>query len=474
MMVMLAMTIVQRGFGFFRGIWFCRLMDESQVGIWSMAFGFITMVTPIMLLGMPGALPRYVEHFRRRGHLTSLVRRVFLATVICTAVFVSAILIAPEWFGWLVFLEPQNTSLIYAVGFAVVAIIMFFFVNELVSSLRQVRAVSLMQFVQSVVFTVIGVAWLSFGGGLTGLVVAFAIATLCAALPGIWLLRRGWSSLQRSTEAFDAAAMWRRLLPYAAALWMMNLLANVFELSDRYMILHLSPGGEIAGQAAVGQYHSGRIIPMLLISLASMVSGVLMPYLTAEWEAGKREDVQRRLRGVLMGIVVAFTGGAAFALMIAPWLFSTLLQDRYSSGLALMPMAFVFCIWASLVTIAQNYLWVVEKGKLVGVALAIGLVANLSLNAILLPAFGLTGAVVATLLAHGIVMLGIWVAMWKTGYPVDWTMVHLSLLPATLLSNPWIALACVTFTLIVSPDAKGWLAVIAKRMPRYRLAWPIH
>ena len=32
-------------------------------------------------------------------------------------------------------------------------------------------------------------------------------------------------------------------------------------------------------------------IPMLLVSLAGMISGVLMPYLSADWESGRRVAV---------------------------------------------------------------------------------------------------------------------------------------------------------------------------------------
>ncbi|MGB7324686.1 MAG: oligosaccharide flippase family protein, partial [Rubripirellula sp.] len=114
MAVMLAMTIIQRGLGFFRGIWFCRLLDDAVVGQWSMAYDFITMITPVMLLGIPGTLPRYVEHYRVRGHLTPLVRRMLWVTIGLGAIFFVAIMLFPDFFGWLVFLQPQSMSLVYS------------------------------------------------------------------------------------------------------------------------------------------------------------------------------------------------------------------------------------------------------------------------------------------------------------------------------------------------------------------------
>ena len=476
MLVMLAMTIVQRGVGFFRGIWFCRLLDDATVGQWSMAFGFITLITPVMLLGLPGSLPRYVEHFRLRGHLSPFVRRLVLATSICGVLSFLAILAVPDWFGWLIFLEPQNTSLITSVGVAVLAIIAFNFVNDLNSSLRQVRIVSLMQFMQGVGFTVIGVAWLSSGGGLSGLILCFAGATIAAILPGAWSLRSGWDGLPSSDEPFDARGMWRRLLPYAAALWAMNVLGNVFELSDRYMILHFSGVGEAAlrgeavGQAAVGQYHSGRIVPALFLSLATLISGVLLPYLSADWEAGRPDAVRGRLRRVLLALSATFTGGAAVALLLAPWLFETLLQGRYSSGLALMPMAFVFCTWSAVATVGQDYLWVCEKGKLVALVLATGLLMNILLNAWLLPLWGLHGAVTATLCAYGIVMVGIWIAMVRCGFGIEPTAAYVALLPATLLAGPWVAILCVLLTLVLSRQVKEWIAEAATAWISHRRA----
>ena len=77
----------------------------------------------------------------------------------------------------------------------------------------------------------------------------------------------------------------------------------------------------------------------------------------------------------------------------------------------MMPMVFVFCIWAAVSAIAEIYLWIREKGKLVAIPIAAGLVTNLALNAILLPIWGLQGAVVATLCSHGVVMMGVWWAM---------------------------------------------------------------
>ena len=470
MLVMLAMTVIQRAVGFFRGIWICRLLDDTDVGQWAMAIGFIMLMTPVMMFGIPGSLPRYVERYRMQGHLRSFVRRMGMVTALCTTVFLLCAWALPEWLGWFIFLEPQNEALVYGVGIAVVSISSFYFVNELVASLRQVRIVSLMQFVQSLVFTTLAVGSLYAGYGLIGVVLSYAGATAIAILPGLFVLIRGWGGLPLSEDALSAPSMWRNILPYAGALWAMNLLGNVFELSDRYMILHLSPGGELAGQASVGQYHSGRMLPVLLMSLATLIGGVLMPYLSADWENGRKAAVRDRMRRILLAVSACFTCGAAVALLVAPWMFSALLENRYSDGLAMMPIVFVFCIWASLVTLGENYLLVAERGKLVAVCLGFGLLANIGLNAALLPIWGLHGAVIATLCAHGTVMLTLWLAMSRTSFAWDRTVLYVTLLPATLLMGPWVALASVIATCATSEHARAWIGEAARALKDRRTA----
>jgi len=470
MMAMLAMTIIQRAVGFFRGVWICRLLDDTEVGQWAMAIGFIMLMTPVMMFGIPGSLPRYVERYRRSGHAKSFLRRLALVTIGCTTAFLLVAWAFPHWLGWLIFLEPQNTGLVYSVAIAVVSISSFYFINELVSALRQVRMVSLMQFVQSLGFTLLAVIALDAGYGMVGVILSYALATAVAILPGLWLLMRGWHGLPVADDPFCAPSMWRHILPYAGALWAMNLLGNVFELSDRYMILHLSPGGEGVGQASVGQYHSSRMLPVLLMSLATLVGGVLMPYLSADWESGRKQAVRERMRRLLVAMSALFTCGGAASLLIGPWLFHTLLEGRYNDGLTLMPIVFVFCIWASLVTLGENYLLVAERGRWVAYCLAGGLLVNLGLNAIFVPRWGLQGAVVATLCAHGSVMLGLWFTMAKAKIGWDHTIIYVTLLPATLLMGPGVALVSVMMVALASEPIRDSimesLSLVQKRLGR--------
>jgi PST family polysaccharide transporter len=457
---MIGLTLIQRGLGFFRGIWFCRVLDDSNVGQWAMAFGFLVFIAPVMMLGLSGAMPRFVERYRQAGQLSAFIRQIVFGISIGCGGVLLAMFVAPAAFGWLVFRAPLDNLLIASLAFAMLTLFCFNFVLDLVSSLRQVRINSVMQFIQGVGFTIAAIVALAFGGGVASLLVCFGVATTVGMLPGLWILRRGWSGLPVGNTAMDRKAMWKSLVPYAIALWTINLLTNLFELADRYMILHYTSGGETIAQAAVGQYHSSRILPTLIANIAVMYAGILMPYLAADWESGRRRESVMALRRTLLLGSIAFSAGSAITLMFAPWIYGTLLEGRYGEGLRLMPHAFVICIWTALISLGQLHVWLNERGKWVGWVLAIGIVVNLLLNVLWLPLFGLTGAVWATLVSTGVVMVGVAEVMRRQEFPIDWPLVAAGTLPLVLFLEPWSGLVASLLVLGLLSEVRTTLAQV--------------
>ena len=454
MVFMLAVTVLSRGIGFVRSLWFCRLMDDADVGRWAMAFGFVSLITPVMLLGIPGCMPRFVEHFRRRGQLTAFLARIAAATAGCTALYLIAMAIKPGWFGWLVFLQPENAALIQATGAAVAGMVFYNFASDLAGSLRQMRLVSTVQAIQGVGFTALSIAWLLNGGGLIGIVFMFAASCLVAGtigFGGLLRLRRNTDSPTEAAQPWTGIGLPARVVTYAAALWVMNLIANAFELSDRYMILHLiGDAASEAGRQAVGQYHAGRIFPTAILSVGLMIAGATMPYLTADHEAGRPERARRRLTDWLVGMSLIFTAGGAVVLWAAPYVFEHWLTGRYAAGQAVMPMAMCFSVWAALVAVGESHLWVIEKGWAIGVVTGIGLVVNLALNAMLIPMLGLDGAVWATWTGHAVVLIGAGIALHRHGLTIDRPLLVAGALPLTLLIPPPIALCLVTAAMVTT------------------------
>ena len=453
----LVLTVIQRLVGFGRNILFCRLMTDEQLGQWSLIYSFVLTIAPLAVLGLPGCFGRFVQHFQNRNQLGVFLRRINWICGISTSLMALVLLAFPRALSWVMFREEGQTEIIYAFAFTLVAIALINYVTSLLEALRQVRIVTLLRFMSSILFTVIATALLlTMGNGTVALTIGLGLGAAVAILPAVWFLWKNRTTILGDGEPLSHKAMWLRIGPYAGWMWICNLLHNAFEVVDRYMLVHWSPVSAKTAQSFVGQYHSGRVIPIVLVGVATMLAGVLMPYMTAHWERNEKAKAQNQLNWSIKLIAIGFTFIGSCVLLFAPLLFETILQGRYNDGLAVLPLTIIYCTWFSLFIVGQDYLWVAEKGKLGVLAISFGLAANIALNATLIPPFGLWGAVWATAIANGSTLICVFALNWWIGakpHSGCWISAVVPLM--LLLPSQW-CLLLLAFTIVLC----GWTNAI--------------
>ena len=330
------------------------------------------------------------------------------------------------------------------------ATIVFNAVNELFNGLRMFRVLSLLQFAQSMLFAGLAVALtFSWQTRADSVIVAWGLTcALCSALPLYWLVRM-WHALPCTTSAPPHAAFWGRVLPFVSAVWVSNLLGNLFMMADRYMILHhsgMSPG---EAAAAVGQYHSARMVPLLVIQLSSVVGAMFVPYFSCDWEAGRARrappvepvpDVDR----------VGAPGHGHRGPCGSPVLFVGVFKGKFPDGQAILPWMLLSAVWFSMFAVAKSYLWCDERVSLVSLALLVGLGVNVGVNWLLLPLWGIRGAAMAAMLANLVLLLTGYGLIARRGMRVTFGTLLVSAAPAALCLGPWISLAVFTFLIVLS------------------------
>lgn len=475
----LALTVIQRAVGFGRGIVFCRLMTDQQLGQWSMVWSYLMVLAPLSVLGLPGCFGKFTEHFRRRGQFKTFIVRISLISTLTTVAVSGIILTFPEIVAQILFRDASQVVLVRWLAFALIIVTASNFLCSLMESLRQIRAVTLMRFLTGIMFATIGTGFLlGWNGDASAATIGFAISCLIGLLPAIWVLWR-YQSDDVNVESIPLthSAMWTRIGPYAVWLWASNLLNNLFEVSDRFMLLQWSNTTPEQAQAIVGQYHSGRVVPLLLVSISGVLAGVLLPYMSQAWESKNRKSAIKQSNVTVKVVAISFTLCGTMALLFAPFLFNVILQGRYDSGLSVLPVTLVYCIWFSLMSVGQNYLWVAEKGKWAVLAIGLGLLINLSLNFALIPEMGLTGAVIATAIGNLAIVLMIFGINHHIGCKTDlgiWLsalvpIVLLAPTPIAIIAATGIAVLCWTTTIFFSTEEKSTVIKFAREKIASRL-----
>jgi polysaccharide transporter, PST family len=487
--ILLTLTAVQRLVGFVRAVLFCRWLDAEQLGQWDMVFSFLLLAAPLSVLAIPGTFGRYLEHYRQRGQLRTFLRR---ASLVCGGLALMAslaIVLARDWFSDLIFGSEDQAAMVVLAAGCLTTTILYNFLVELFTALRNIRLVSVMQLVNGVAFAILGVGLLlTWQCTAKSVLLAYGGSCLIAAmLAGAVILRslrgsrvgqsqrgptegakeHGGTALRLShTTLSSRCNVWPKIAPFAAWVLLANVLTNLFEVIDRYMIVHFSGAPASAALDVVGNYHSSRVVPMLLVSIAAMLSTMITPHLSHDWEAGRRQQVVARLRLFLKLFGFGLYAGGVAVLICAPLLFGFVLHGKFPEGEAVLPWTLVYCTWFGMVMVVQNYLLCAEKAGLSSVALGCGLALNVPLNLVLLPRMGLEGAVLSTAAAHALSLGLICLFNRRLGFHLDDGAKLVLVLPMLLCLGPWVAVFALVAVVVdaiwcdrlLSPDEKRQLA----------------
>jgi O-antigen/teichoic acid export membrane protein len=441
-LLLLALTVVQRLIGFLRAILFCRLLSAEQLGEWDISFSFLMLAAPLSVLALSGSFGRYVEYYRQQGHFQALVRRTALLVGYLAVVAWSVILIGRQPFSELIYGTPTNVHNVVLLAGSLVAVIGFHYMVDLFTGLRNARVLSGLQLLNGLAFAGFSVTMLAAGSRTAGsMVIAYGAACLVSVLVALGPLRSAWHACPDRQEPLAQGALWSKLIPFAAWMWVGSFLSNLFDAADRYMIIHCPAFSADEALTQVGNYHSSRVVPLLLVSIASLVSTIVTPHLSHLWEQGQRSEVAAQLRLLLKLMAFGLTAGGTAVLIAAPLIFGLAFQNKFALGQAVLPWTLTYCTWFGLQGVAQNWLWCNEKTRLGSVAMLAGLATNVGLNLLLLPTLGLHGAVLATAVGNVVVLGGVCLCNRWLGLHLDRGTSVALLLPLAMAGGPWVATA---------------------------------
>ena len=399
----MGITVAQRAVGFIRTAIFCRLLAAQELGQWSLVFSFVMFSAPMTMMGITGSFGRYVEHYLQRGLIKRFLFRTGAAVVGLTLLTIASVWFHRGWVSWGLFGSTEQTSLLIPACVTLVTTIAFNYFLEVVIALRQIKVGSMMSLISSWSFAVLGIGFLYCTQlGSYGVILAFAISNLLAAFYALRKMTRLWPKLPDSNEPFSHFGLWKKLAPFAIGLWIVNIFLNTFDLADRYMIIHFSGSSPGVAQGLVGQYFSSLAVPLLMVGVSVALAHMVMPYLSKDWEAGRFQAVYDRVNMSIKMIGLMLCVVSVSILIMGPFIFSQIFGGKYAAGFAILPWTITFCYWKAISTAVYNYLFCTERTQLMCVSLGIGLLANIALNALLLPILGLAGAAIATSLGCGI------------------------------------------------------------------------
>lgn len=179
-------------------------------------------------------------------------------------------------------------------------------------------------------------------------------------------------------------------------------LAIPYYISSIYTVVNKTMIGMICDNyAEIGYYEQSQKIITFSLAIVTALGAVFMPRIAKEVEDGKKENVNYFLTKAIDSIclisVPLFAGLLLVGDMMVPWFFG----DGYEKVGTLIMMFSPLALFLGLTSFLGNqYLVSAKKEKLLTITIAIGVVVNVTLNALLLPALASKGAAIATVISE--------------------------------------------------------------------------
>ncbi|MBX3414276.1 MAG: lipopolysaccharide biosynthesis protein [Pirellulales bacterium] len=445
------LTVVARFAGLGRGVFFARWMDRAELGSWSLAYNAISVVSFFLLLGLPGALSRYVERHRREGRLRSFLIRTLVAGlgVGVAACLVGMIFASP--LARFFFDDSQRITLMALTALGTFSLVATNLVQGVFQGLRLSRINSLVQMGQSIGFALLGaVVLLLWRDDAIGSAWAYLLSAVVVMLPQTWLLYVYLRTLSPSPAAGANEPIWRPMLIYSFGTWSAGGLSELWRVVDRWLLVHDGAGETVERLAQIGSYYIVEMITLPLLTLAVQISILVLPHIVHLYEDGRDADAQRLVRLSTKLVVLMLVFGSYLLVTMKHFLLVTVFDDTSGQGLAIFEFVLMAMIAASAHYMLRSYVLCRERVWFTAAGWGVGLAANLALAAILIPRYELVGATLATMISAQIALVTI---VWLSrigGLAIEARLVGVLVLPLVLLAPPLATAAALGALVVVA------------------------
>jgi O-antigen/teichoic acid export membrane protein len=391
----LPVNVVQGLVGLFSIVVFTRVLSPQDYGIYALSFSAMSLAQTGLFVWLEAAMARFYVREDEAGQLPAHFATIYRGFAVLAVGF-PALAIAALWF-WPM---PMPLKLAVGAGLATIPIRSLLKLSqERRRAAGDVRGAALLDMIQTAGGFGIGalLAWMGFGGASPLVGIAAVAAVLL-----IWVLPSDLARVRGGRFEPERARLYASYgLPVALSLILSLTLAN----TDRFLI------AGFLNVTSVGVYQAGyslanRTLDVMFIWLG-MAGG---PAAIAALERGGKQalnDIAREQSAFMIALTLPAAVGVA---MTARPLADIMVGQGLRAGAAqVTPWIAAAAFFAGINThYFHTAFTLARRTKRLLVVIAIPAVLNLVLNLVLIPRFGLLGALWATLISY---LLGVVVSV---------------------------------------------------------------
>ena len=364
-----------------------KTLPIEEYGIWVQILVTITLIAPIVGLGLPYTMVRFLAAETDK----TKIQEGFYSV----AVFISFTSLAASVL-LLVFSEPFATAFLGGrvdLMRVISVIIPIECLNNLFlnyfRTFQRIKKYSLFNILYTYGMVAVVAYSLLSGYGIFGALISFLIARI------IMFLLMGTLVVSEIGVKIPGFSHLKEYLRFGLPTVPGNFSAWIVNSSDRYII------GYLLGVAFVGYYSPGYLLGAIISMYIAPLGFLLPAVLSRLYDEGKEEEVKRYLEYTLKYfLMLAIPSVFGLSLLSESLLLTLSTPEIASYGYLITPFTAVSMLLSGVYSVIAQIIVLVKKTKIIGAIWIIAAVMNLGLNFVFIPYFGILGAAGTTLIAY--------------------------------------------------------------------------
>lgn len=372
-------------------------LPPEEYGLLFLAISILSLLLLFSNLGFAKSGARYLAEFREDDptQVPVILRTALRYTLLSTLIVCVVLVVTSDWIA--TFLdEPGLTPLLVIGAGYVAANTLFTFLQLSFQGFNRVEWSAIIGATSSLGVILVAVGLLLLGFGIEGVLVGYVMGSLAAAgLGGIVMYRRFYS-------AYDAGdpepGLKRRILRYSVPLTATRGANKLDKQVDTVLV------GYFLNPAAVGFYSLGKQISDFLIVPATSLGFSVSPTYGEQKAKETLEDAASIYERTFTLVVALYVPAAVGLALVADPAIPLVFGQEYAGAVPIVQVFGAYVLLRAVDKITNDGLDYLGRAKARASIKGGVSVGNFVLNLVMIPALGVVGAAVATVLTYAVLV----------------------------------------------------------------------
>lgn len=407
--------------GLFLRMFLARSLTVAEYGLFYAVFALISFFGLFRDLGLNSALVKYVPEFSVKKQPDMIKSSMIFATAFQTvfAFLVAAVLfVLSDQIALVVFRTAAATLPLRVLCVWFFVMVFYYIFRSAFQGFQEMLAYASMEFfyILSILFlTILLVS--GFGQGVAGVAYAYLLGTLAVAALGLGFFRRKHPRIFRE-KTFITKPLIKKLLAFALPIFIGGIGGMIVGYTDTIMITIFRSLPE------VGFYQAAQPAAYILWYFPISLAIVIFPMISELWVKREKKLLGNTLHFLTKFSLILIIPAALIFIAFPKIVISLLFGPNYLAGAMALQILSATAIVVTLYLTLSHAMHGIGKPFIIAKIVAVIAGLNLVGNLLLIPAYGIEGAAIATLFSY---LLGLVLVFYYTQKFVKFTVPSMSL-----------------------------------------------